>query len=293
MFRPGLSLTLLALAGAPTFGATSSLVRMEASTTWAENISRSSAASDWRDALRWEARASTGLFHQWTEGLTSVAAFDAGFERIPRYTANDATTAGLRLSARQKFGWGAYAPAVSLDASLHRRFAPIDGDDGWTGAASLQASRRLSAAWRVAATADWQQHYGATPIWDTRQHRVFGTLTWDITRNLQLTHGNGRLWGDFTAHASWPVWERALDGSLGTTIRDYYRTVAWGTTHSFGSGWVTYRVTGRVSFWWLELSPALGRNTSLPLRYESRFSVNRVGVKYRQDLWTLQWLHRF
>ena len=56
---------------------------------------------------------------------------------------------------------------------------------------------------------------------------------------------------------------------------------------------MTYRVTGRVSFWWLELSPAIGRDTSLPVRYESRFSVNKVGVKYRQDIWSIQLLHRF
>jgi hypothetical protein len=64
-------------------------------------------------------------------------------------------------------------------------------------------------------------------------------------------------------------------------------------THLFGPAWVTYRVTGRVSFWWLELSPVLGPNTSLPIRYDSLFSVNKIGIKYRQDQWSVSLLHRF
>ena len=53
----------------------------------------------------------------------------------------------------------------------------------------------------------------------------------------------------------WARWPRALSGALGTNVSDYYNTVPWAVTDSYGPGWVTYRVTGRVSFWWLELSP--------------------------------------
>ena len=93
--------------------------------------------------------------------------------------------------------------------------------------------------------------------------------------------------------ASGAVWSRALAGGLGANVAALYNTLFRSTTDSYGPGWVTYRVPGRVSFWWLELSPALGRDTSLPIRYESRFSVNQAGVKYRQDFWSLQVLHRF
>lgn len=267
--------------------------RMEASTTWAENINRASSPADWRDVQRLDLRAAGGTLKQWTAGLVTTAELDAGFERVPRYTGLDALTAGASGQARQKFGFGPYAPVLAFDASLRGRESKQPGDDGWTAAAGLRLTKRLTSAWRVGAVVDWQQHYAESAIFDTRHHRAFGTVAWDITPWLQLSHGNGRLWGDFTANASPAIWARALSGALGRAIGDYYNTVSWAPTHTFGPGWVTYRVTGHVSFWWLELSPAIGRNTSLPIRYESLFSVNKVGVKYRQDLWTLQLLHRF
>ncbi len=266
---------------------------MEASTTWAENITRASSPGDWRDATRIDVRGTAGVLQQWTAGLVTTAELDAGFERVPRYSGLDALTAGFGGQARQKFGFGPYAPVLAFAASLHGRNSKRPGDDGWTADASLRLSKRLTSAWRVGVVGDWQQHYAESSIFDTRHHRFFATVAWDITPWLQLSHGNGRLWGDFTANASSTVWARALSGALGAPVRDYYNTVSWAALDTFGPGWVTYRVSGRVSFWWLELAPAIGPNTSLPLRYESLFSVNKIGVKYRQNLVTLQVLHRF
>ncbi len=267
--------------------------RMESSATWAENITHSSAPSDWRDAHRLDMHLAGGVLQQWAAGLVTTTELDAGFERVPKYTRLDAFGGGVSTQVRQKFGFGPFAPVVSVDLGLHGRDAKIDGDDGWIASGSLRLAKRLAPAWRVAVIGDWQQHYARSSIFDTRHHRFFGTVAWDITPWLQLSHGNGRLWGDITANASPGIWARALAGDLGRNISDYYNTVSWGATDSVGPGWVTYRVTSRVSFWWLELSPAIGRNTSLPLRYESHFSVNKVGVKYVQDSWSIQVLHRF
>jgi hypothetical protein len=281
----------LGLAAAGSVSAVS--VRMEAVTTWAENITRASSPTDWRDAQRYDARAAVSQLREWRTGLSTTGELEAGFEHTPKFTGLDARTLGANGTMRQKFGFGAFAPSVSLEAGLRARLAKFDGDDGWTATAALRGSKRLTQSWRVGLIGDWQQHYARSSIFDTRHHRVFGTVTWDLNDRWQVSHSNGRLWGDFTANASPAIWSRALSGALGTHISGYYNTVSWAPTDISGPGWITYRVHGRVSFWSLELSPALGRNTSLPLRYESLFSVNKVGVKYRQDLWSLQLLHRF
>lgn len=290
---PRLVSTLLLALGCLLSPLEASGLRLAGSTTWAENIGRTAVPSDWRDAQTLQLLASWTALREWQTGLLTSGEVAAGFSRTPRFTQLDAVTAGASGQVRKKFGLGAYAPVMAFDAGLQARGARLDGDDGWTANAALTLSRRLTPAWRVSATGDWQQHDAASPIFDTRHHRVFGTITWDITDRWSLSHGQGRLWGAFTANASWMVWERALRGELGRHISDYYRVIPWGVTDAFGPGWVTYRVEGRVNFWWLELSPALGRDTALPLRYESRFSVNKVGIKYRQDIWSLQLLHRF
>lgn len=268
-------------------------LRLAATTTWAENITRASATSDWRDAWRHELHGSLSTFRQWTAGLITVGRIDADIEHAPRYDLLDAVSAGIGLHARQKFGLGAYAPVATLDTGLRRREARHRGDDGWTATAALGLSKRFTSAWRASLTADRRSHFAREDNFYTRDRRLFATVSWDVTPRLQLTHGNGRLWGYFVANASSRVWSQALAGSLGPHISSYYRTIPQGVTGIFGPGWVTYQISGHVNFWWLELSPAIGRNTSLPLRFENRSAVNRAGVKYRQDLWSLQLLHRF
>lgn len=292
MLRSG-RLALLLVCLLPSTLAHATNLRLEAATTWAENINRASSPIDWRDAWRHEARGALSLTHEWFTGFIANGELNARAEHVPDFTKLDAVHAGPAATLRQKFGLGAYAPALAVDLGFHRRDTRLDFDDAWVATAGARLTKRLTPSWRAGVHADWEQHYARSAIFDTKHHRFFATVTWDILPWLQLSHGNGRLWGSFTANASSTIWSRALSGALGPHISSYYNTVPWAALDLYGPGWVTYIVDGRVSFYWLELSPAVGRNTSLPLRFENRVSVNQVGVKYRQDLWTLSLLHRF
>ncbi len=267
--------------------------RIETSARWAENINRASSPGDWRDAWQLETRGALSLFREWQTGLIVSGEVDALAEHTPKFDALDAVSAGAGLTVRRKFGLGAFAPVLAVDAGLRARDTRLELDSGLVATAAVRLTRRVLPSVRAGVHADWEQHYARSAVYDTKHHRFFATVAWDVTPWLQLSHGNGRLWGSFTANASANVWSRALAGALGSHISTYYNTVFWTPSESFGPRWVTYLVDGRVSFYWLELSPALGRNTSLPLRFENRVSVNQVGVKYRQDIWTLSLLHRF
>ena len=267
--------------------------RIETSAGWAENINRASSVIDWRDAWRFDARGAFFHVRELLPGLIVGGEIDALVEHTPDYRGLDASSLGFSASARRKFGLGALAPSLSVEVGLRRRETRLDFDSGWVATGAIRLTQRIVPSLRAGIHGDWEQHYVRSDIFDTKHDRFYVTLAWDITDWLQLSHGNGRLWGSFTANASPLVWPRALAGALGTHISDYYHSVPWGQTDLYGPGWVTYIVDGRVSFYWIELSPALGRNTSLPLRFENRVSVNKVGVKYRQDIWTLTLLYRF
>ncbi len=267
--------------------------RMEASATWSENINRASSPVNWIDTIRQDTQFTASMLTPIATGFSFISEAYAGYEAVPRYDRNNALSVGARGQFRYKFGLGAYTPVLSTEGTFTRREARLDGDTGWLATGAVRLSQRFTPSWRASVTGDWSQHYAAHSTFDVRYHRLLGTLTYDLNSTWQLTYGRGSLWGDFTANAAGNIWTRALSGGLGVPIQQYYNTVSYQTTDSYGPGWVTYRVTGRSDFWWLELSPALGRNTSLPLRYESTFTVNRVGVKYRQDLWTAGILHRF
>lgn len=267
--------------------------RMEATTTWAENIARTSSPVDWRDTLRAEARGTLSLSRELTTSLLVTPQFAAEAAWVPRYADAHVFALGPGVNFRQKFGLGAYAPVLEAGTTLAFRETGIPGDRGWVATGTLRASKRLTPAWRVAAFGEWKQQYAPSAVFDLRHQLAGGTLAWDISERWQLTYGRSWLWGDFTANASSAIWARALSGALGESIANYYNQAAWSVTDTFGSGWVTYRVKGKVRAWWLELSPALGRNTSLPLRYERVFAINKVNVAYWQDLWSISLLHRF
>ena len=266
---------------------------LDASATWADNISRSAFPADQTDALRHDARLTASQLRPLATGLSLIAEAGAGYEIVPRYPRNSAYFGGATVALRKKFGLGAFAPVFVTEVGLQRREARLAGDDSWIASGAMRFSQRFTDAWRASLTGDWEQHYAAHSTFDVRHHRVFATLTWDLTERWQLSGGHGSLWGDFDASASAGTWWRALNGFISPGVTTYYNTVSWEVTDAYGPGWVSYRVTGRSDFWWLELSPALGPNTSLPLRYESAYAVNRAGVKYEQYSWTLGVLHRF
>src|SRR5687767_4802387 len=103
-------------------------IRTEASAAWAENIARASAPADWQDAMRYEARTTVGLFREWRAGFMTSGELGAGYEHVPEFSKLDALSGGLAATVRQKFGFGAFAPALALDLGLRRREAKLNED---------------------------------------------------------------------------------------------------------------------------------------------------------------------
>lgn len=268
-------------------------LKLTSAAAWAENISRSSSPVDWADAMSYEAALTASRSRQLAPNLTGQLWLQAGVFTRPRYDKNNEINLGPGAGLSRKFGLGPLAPVVSAEASFLHKSARIGGNSGWTAHAALSASKRVHEAWRISATGDWHNHYARSSTYDVRYRRLFSELSWDITDRWQLTYGYGRLWGDFTANASPIIWPRAIGGLLGAAIADYYNAMPWEVTDSYGPDWVTYRVHGKARLWWLQLSPALTANTSLALRYDSNFAINKVNVRYRTDIWTLSLLHNF
>lgn len=278
-----IAFVLASLAAAPAFAIS---LQVEASTTWAKNISRTAALADQKDALRNEAHLTASHLQPLATGLSLIAEADASFETVPRFLRNTLYGAGATVQLRKKFGLGAFAPVLATEVALQRRDAHIAGDNGWLAGGALRFSQRFTDSWRASLTGDRQQHYASHATFDIRHHRFFGTLTWDITRRWQLTYGRGSLWGNLRSN----IPPQTFSNIRARLVRD---GTSFEVTDSYGLGWVSTRPTVRSDFWWLELSPALGPNTSLPMRYERSFTVTGTGATYRQDLWTLGLLHRF
>lgn len=283
----------VALLGASLAPVSAADLRLKASTTWAENISRSSNPLDWRDSLIGEASVTASLGRQITSGLMARASGEAAVSGSTRFSLLGLATLGASGQLQYKFGLGPMAPVVQGEVTFARRETRIRGDDGYTASAGLSLAKRFTEAWRARVAGDWQQHYARRETFDTHSQRVFGEVTWDLSPRWQVTSGYGRQWMDFVATAGPVVWAQARSGAFGAAIANYYATTPTYVTGAFGPGWTSYRVEGKADLWWFELSPALTDRTSLALRYDHVLTVNRVKVEYQQDLWTLRLVHAF
>jgi hypothetical protein len=64
-------------------------------------------------------------------------------------------------------------------------------------------------------------------------------------------------------------------------------------TELYGPGWVSYNVEADVDLWSLAANYSATQRTTVELRYRSAFVVNRIGVRYPTDAWSLALSHRF
>lgn len=266
---------------------------LSARSVWAENLSRTSDTLRAKDAAVHEVSAATGWQRQLTAGWHLGAEATLGGETVPKFDALDTARAGLSAELRHKFGLGALAPVLHLAATTAQAEVNERGRSGTQLQGSVRLSKRLGSAWRVAAGAEWTRYYARHAPFDVRHRQVFAEAAWDVTSRWQLSAGATRLQGQLTANAAGPVYAAALAGAFGPAIQGYYNAIPWHVTNTYGPGWVAYRVDADADLWWAALAPALGERTSLPLRYERAEVVNRVGVRYVSEFWSLGIVHRF
>ncbi|HYC71273.1 MAG TPA: hypothetical protein VEB66_08715 [Opitutaceae bacterium] len=289
------ALPLLAAAAflAPATPASEWPLQLSARAAWAENHSRTSDPNTAKDAAAHEVAASTGVTRQLASGWLASADGVVAREQVPKFDALDAWRFALQGDLRRKFGLGPLAPTLQVGASVQRSKFEEDGRSGTQLQAGVRLGKRLTPSWRAAAGGEWTRYYARHAPFDLHQQRVYVETAWDLTERWQLSAGAARIEGEITANAAGPVYMAALAGGFGPAIQSYYRSIPWHVTGTFGPGWIAYRVDAEADLWWAGISPALGERTSLPLRYERADVVNRVGVRYVSEFWSLALMHRF
>ncbi|MBI2511400.1 MAG: hypothetical protein HYV96_05440 [Opitutae bacterium] len=267
--------------------------RMGATLTYAENFSRTSFAPTAKDAKLGDFDAAYVHAKQLAPNWTLIAALEGNAEAVSRFSAMNRLGAGARATLRHKFGLGPMAPVLDAGAAFTSVNFRESGRSGWREEAFASLSQRFTENWRVVATASWETFTAAHAPFDTHARRLGLETYYDVTDTWQFGAGASRLDGQLVANAAWSVWSQAIGGGLGPTVQNYYTSIPWEITDTFGDGWVAYRVDCRADFRWAQLTARLTEHTSMPLRYESVKVVNRIGIRYDSAFWSLGVLHRF
>ena len=263
------------------------------SASWVENASRTSFVPTRKDAAIYEFDAGISQHRQLSGSWLLNASGDASYTSEPAFDRNSNLKLGPTLGLQHKFGLGALAPVLLFDATLTYKSARIAADTGWTAEAGLRLSKRLLPELKVAASGRWLEHYAKSSTFDLQQRTVALEATWDINENWQLGGTASWLQGRVVANAAWSVWSQAIGGGLGQTVFNYYNSIPWEVTDSYGPKWVSYNVEARANLLSLTLARKLDAQTNLELRYASAYVVNHIDIRYPTDSWGLALTHRF
>ena len=267
--------------------------RAEIDASWVKNLSRTSFAPSRKSAAAYAATITALQARPLTREWQLFLSGEAGANWVPKFTGLDSLHGGLHAQLRRKFGLGPLAPVLDFHGGLTGCAVREGGRSGWQAGAGLTLSRRLTEFWRVAAGGEWEKYFASHQAFEVDHRSLSLESTWDLSERWQLGLGARRLWGQLTANARYDIYDTALDGGFGPAIANYYNRIPWEISNTFGPGWVAYRIDCDADFWWVQLTVTLGPNTSLPLRYETVKVINRVGVRYDTDLWSLGLVHRF
>lgn len=257
------------------------------------NHSRTSNEASRKDSDTYEFSLSGSKPRQLAPNLLLVAGGDVSTLTVQEYERADNLRAGGRVSLQRKFGLGPLAPVLQFSAGATYKSARLAADRGWTTEAGVQLSRRVLTNLRLAAAAQWLEHTARRATFDLVQHSYSLDASWDINDRWTLAGSVSRLEGDIVANAAWPIWGQAIYGGFGPVVRDYYRSRPWVVTDIYGPGWVSYNVEADVDLWSVSLGYAVSGRTALELRHGGAYVVNRIGIAYPTDSWSLSLAHRF
>ncbi|HVT73284.1 MAG TPA: hypothetical protein VHD61_09115 [Lacunisphaera sp.] len=275
----------VAVAGACRSGVADPVVSSAATVTWEDNITRTPFAGAKDDAFTY----ALGGDAEWHDQLTRDVAVQYGagleLETCPRYDGLDRADASLRLALRRKVGLGPYAPAFRAEVCYAGSTYRDSQHDGTRFTANLSWTQRWNDSWQTVVAANYLQNDGRAASYDYHDRGLSAEARYDLTERWQLSAGVRRQFGEEVVYA----WL----GGAGAAYPYAYAT--WKNAveiPTFGRHWYGYTIDAHADSFWVELSPALGGDSSLPLRFEQTAVVGR-GEGFHTRLLSLSFVKRF
>jgi hypothetical protein len=266
---------------------------VSATTTWVDNISRTSYAPTRQNAAIFELSLDANQHRQLAPSWLMSLGAEATYLAEPEYDLANNFKIGPRVALQYKFGLGPLAPVLQFDTALSYKSARLHADRGWTADAGLRLAKRLNSTLQVAASGQWLEHYASSATFDLQQRTLAVEANWDINERWRLSGTASRLSGRVVANAAWSVWGRAIGGGFGPTVSNYYSSIPWEVTELYGPGWVSYNVEAHADLWTLALACALSERTTLELRAGGAYVINKIDIRYPTESWGLSLTHRF
>lgn len=236
-----------------------------------DNLSNSNRSADERDDFFFTGRVALGWFGGLTDDLRLTAMADLDGRAFARYDDFNSLTISSSAALRYRFGLGAMAPFVRVEASggyaaFHQSF-----QSGGRFRTGITVGKRIVERLVLDASYFYEEIGGEIRVFDRFSHIFALNAAFDLSERTRLSAGYELRGGEVVSYAVPPRPDIVA-------IANARRTV-----DTFGQPYVAYNFDAVTNILSLGVSQALTESLSANARYEWR-RTNRSDISYTNNI---------
>ena len=239
--------------------------------SYEDNLSNSSRAADERDDFSFAGHASFGRFGELTDDLRLTVTADLDARAFARYDDFNSLTIASTAALRYRFGLGAMAPFVRVEATGGYAAFHQSLQSGGRFRTGITAGKRLTERFALDAAYFYEDIGGEIRVFDRFSHAFALNASFDLTERTQLLAGYELRSGEVVSYAVPP---RPDIVALANDRR---------MVDTFGRPYVAYNFDAITNTLSLGVSQALTQSLSLNARYEWQYTT-RSHLSYTNNV---------
>ncbi|HEY3662739.1 MAG TPA: hypothetical protein VGL24_06260 [Chthoniobacterales bacterium] len=239
--------------------------------SYEDNLSNSNRAADERDDFSFAGHASFGRFGELTDDLRLTVTADLDARAFARYDDFNSLTISSTAALRYRFGLGAMAPFVRIEASGGYAAFQQSLQSGGRFRTEITFGKRLTERFALDASYSYDEIGGEIRVFDRFSHAFALNASLDLTERTRLSAGYELRSGEVVSYAVPP---RPDIVALANDRR---------TVNTFGSPYVAYNFDATTNSLSLGVSQALTQSLSLDARYEWHYTT-RSHLSYTNNV---------
>ena len=239
--------------------------------SYEDNLSNSSRAADERDDFSFAGHASFGRFGELTDDLRLTVTADLDARAFARYDDFSSLTIASTAALRYRFGLGAMAPFVRVEATGGYAAFHQSLQSGRRFRTGITAGKRLTERFAIDASYFYEDIGGEIRVFDRFSHAFALNASFDLTERTRLLAGYELRSGEVVSYAVPP---RPDIVALANDRR---------MVDTFGRPYVAYNFDAITNTLSLGVSQALTQSLSLNARYEWQYTT-RSHLSYTNNV---------
>ncbi len=221
-----------------------------------DNLSNSDREADQKGDFAFAAQARFGRFGELTDHLLLTITADLDARAYAEYQDFNRVLLASSASLRYRFGLGAMAPFIRIDASGGYANFEQNLQDGWRYRAGITVGKRITERLAIDASYAFEDIGARVRVFDRRANVFALTASFDLTAAMQLTAAYEFRDGEVVSYAVPPRPDlRALSN-------------ADQLVYTFGPLYEAYNLNATTNVFAFGISRALTQSVSINLRYE-------------------------